>query len=66
MILISIHARAEPMMNVRSTFTGMNHLHINQKLPMNKNGVVVGGGGGGTEFQKFDRAKLTRLPNFLK
>lgn len=61
MIFISIHARAEPMMNVRSTFTGMNHLHINQKLPVNKKGV-----GGGREFQKFDRAELTRLPNFLK
>ena len=64
MIFISIEARAEPMMNVRSTFTGMNHLHINQKLPMNKNGV--GGGGVVREFQKFDRAELTRLPNFLK
>ena len=52
------------MMNVRSTFTVMNHLHINQKLPMNKNGV--GGGGVVREFQKFDRAELTRLPNFLK
>jgi hypothetical protein len=60
-IFISIQARAEPIMNVRRMFTGMNHLRINQKLITREKW-----GGGREEFQKYERAELTSFPNCLK
>lgn len=59
---MSIHARTEPIRNVRRTFTGMNHLQIDKEVTQLKGKEKEGQG---EELRTYDRAELTRLPNCL-
>lgn len=53
MILIKIHAKAEPNMNVPRIFTGMNHLNDNN--PKNESSKAV-------NQNELEETKLTNPP----